>query len=141
MPQYDLFEQQWSDDKNFRDRLLKFCTKDKSDENIRFLLDVESYMKVKDPFDRAIEEERIMRKYMNNFSRSQLNVNDRAIERVRVDFVKNPGNTGAFQEIVEEVKHMIVTDVYPRFSTWQDPQHISHSGVRGPSRRLFPRFT
>lgn len=119
------FEQKWERDKPgfkgssdslaFRHRFLQYCIKDKSDENVYFLQDVERYKNTVDYSQRVQEQEKIMRKFIYDGAQYQINLMSEALADLKERSIREPGDIHLFDKIVMAIKITIITDIYPRF--------------------------
>jgi PAS domain-containing protein len=98
----------------FRRNLLQFAERIHAGEAIRFLIDVHEYKKSK--VDKRAEKQfQIFEKYLRVGASQQLNISMELSERMMVNVQQSLGDVNLFKEVEEQVRGMVVLEVYPRF--------------------------
>jgi CHASE1-domain containing sensor protein len=98
----------------FRRNLLQFAERIHAGEAIRFLIDVHEYKKSK--VDKRAEKQfQIFEKYLRVGASLQLNISMELSERMMVNVQQSLGDVDLFKEVEEQVRGMVVLEVYPRF--------------------------
>eukprot|EP01080_Neovahlkampfia_damariscottae_P002407 gene2407-2871_t len=107
------FEEQFRDP-IIRDALKKFCEKEKTAENIKLLIAVESYKKL-DQSSRIKQQKYIMEKYLKEGSKYALNISNEARE-VAIKKVKDGlGQIDLFTDLEKAVKFNLINESFARF--------------------------
>lgn len=110
------FVKRWTANKDdFRKDILQFCKKDKCDENILFITDVETYHSIGTLDMRINMQIDMINKYLNINSKYELNIDRTTIEDTIISSKNRIGDITTFDTIYEMIRISISNDIYPRY--------------------------
>ena len=102
-------------DQDMRKRFRAFAEKEQSVENFLFLEDIEVYKSLPTTKERAILQEAITKKYLQNDSEFPLNVSQKVLETEYKKISIGYGQLSLFDRLETIVKGMILGDTFQRF--------------------------
>lgn len=108
------FERRWNADSDgeFKGKLLQICKRNKNEENIYFLQDVERYKNMQRYDQRVYEQERLINLYIRESGERQLNITNDLRLDVLDKAVKDIGDPAVFDNIYANIKLSVATETY-----------------------------